>query len=165
MDRDFHIREIGPEEFERVWPIFREVLARGESYNYPAELSMSRARAMWTSPPYRTFIAEVDAGEILGCYKLGPNQLGRGDHVANASYMVAEAAWGKGVGGALCEHSLAQARSAGFIAMQFNYVVSSNTAAVHLWRKHGFEIVGRIPDAFRHSSLGLVDVYVMHRVL
>src|SRR5262245_1048756 len=103
MDRDFHIREIGPDEFERAWPIFREVLARGESYNYPAELQMAVAREMWTSPPYRTFFAEGDSGEILGCYKLGPNQRGRGDHVANASYMVAEAAWGQGIGGAMCE--------------------------------------------------------------
>ena len=88
MDRDFIIRELAADEFERVWSIFREVLARGESYNYPAELSMERAQEMWTSPPYRTFIAEAD-GETLGCYKLGPNQPGRGDHVANASYMVA----------------------------------------------------------------------------
>lgn len=165
MDRDFNIREIGPEEFERAWPIFREVLARGESYNYPAELQMSVAREMWTTSPYRTFIAEGDEGEILGCYKLGPNQRGRGDHVANASYMVAEAAWGQGIGGAMCQHSLAQARIAGFIAMQFNYVVSSNEAAVHLWLKNGFAIVGRVPGAFRHVSLGLVDVLVMHRML
>ncbi|MGN7918729.1 MULTISPECIES: GNAT family N-acetyltransferase [Lysobacter] len=164
MDRDFIIRELAADEFERVWPIFREVLARGESYNYPAELSMERAQEMWTSPPYRTFIAEAD-GETLGCYKLGPNQSGRGDHVANASYMVAERAWGQGVGSALCAHSLEQAREAGFAAMQFNYVVSSNAAAVHLWLKHGFEIVGRVPNAFRHVSLGLVDVFVMYRPL
>lgn len=162
---DVVIREIGADEFPRIWPIFGEVLARGESYNYPPDLSMQRAQAMWTSPPYRSFIAESGAGETLGCYKLGPNQSGRGDHVANASYMVAERAWGRGVGGALCEHSLIQARAAGFLAMQFNYVVSSNTAAVHLWQKHGFAIVGRVPGAFRHDTLGLVDVLVMHRVL
>lgn len=165
MNHDFDIREIGSGEFIKVWPIFREVLARGESYNYPAELSMSLAREMWTAPPYRAFVAQSDGGEVLGCYKLGPNQRGRGDHVANASYMVAESAWGQGIGGALCEHSLTQARAAGFIAMQFNFVVSSNAAAVHLWRKHGFDIVGRVPGAFRHASLGLVDVYVMHRTL
>ncbi|ATE71173.1 GNAT family N-acetyltransferase [Lysobacter capsici] len=163
--RDVVIREIGADEFAKIWPIFGEVLARGESYNYPPDLSMQRAQAMWTSPPYRSFIAESDAGEALGCYKLGPNQLGRGDHVANASYMVAERAWGRGIGGALCEHSLIQAREAGFLAMQFNYVVSSNTAAVHLWQKHGFAIVGRVPGAFRHDTLGLVDVLVMHRAL
>lgn len=161
----FNIHEIGPGEFEHAWPIFREVLARGESYNYPADLTMQRAREMWTSAPYRSFVARSDAGDVLGCYKLGPNQSGRGDHIANASYMVAERAWGRGLGGALCEHSLIQARAAGFVAMQFNYVVSSNTAAVHLWLKHGFEIVGRVPGAFRHDSLGPVDVYVMHRML
>ena len=165
MDRDFNIREIGPDEFERIWPIFHEVLARGESYNYPAELSLERAREMWTSPPYRCFIAEGDDGETLGAYKLGPNYAGRGDHIANASYMVAERCWGQGVGSALCEHSLAQASQAGYQAMQFNYVVASNAPAVHLWLKHGFQIVGQIPGAFRHVHLGLVDVYVMHRML
>jgi ribosomal protein S18 acetylase RimI-like enzyme len=165
MNHGFHIRPLPAGEFERVWPIFREVLARGESYNYPADLSMQRACQMWTQPPYRSFLAESDDGEALGCYKLGPNQPGRGDHVANASYMVAERAWGQGVGGAMCEHSLAQARQAGFAAMQFNFVVSSNEAAVHLWRKHGFQIVGRVPEAFRHAHLGRVDVLVMHRML
>ncbi|ROU07303.1 GNAT family N-acetyltransferase [Lysobacter enzymogenes] len=165
MDRDFSIREIGPDEFERAWPIFREVLARGESYNYAADLNLDGARAMWTNPPYRMFLAEADGGETLGCYKLGPNQRGRGDHVANASYMVAESAWGQGVGTALCEHSLTQARKAGYLAMQFNYVVSTNAAAVHLWLKHGFAVVGQVPEAFRHPTLGLVDIYVMHRML
>lgn len=165
MDRDFNIREIGPDEFERVWPIFREVLARGESYNYPAELSLEKARQMWTAPPYRSFVAEGDDGEVLGCYKLGPNYAGRGDHIANASYMVAERYWGQGIGAALCSHSLTQASQAGYAAMQFNYVVSTNTAAVNLWLKHGFEIVGRVPNAFRHVSLGLVDVFVMYRAL
>lgn len=164
MDRDFDIREIGPEHFHLAWPIFREVLARGESYNYAADLNLDGARAMWTTPPYRMFLAQ-SGDDVLGCYKLGPNQRGRGDHVANASYMVAESAWGQGVGTALCEHSLMQARKAGYLAMQFNYVVSTNAAAVHLWIKHGFAVVGQVPGAFRHPSEGFVDVLVMHRML
>ena len=164
MDRDFDIHEIGPEQFHLAWPIFREVLARGESYNYAADLNLDGARAMWTTAPYRMFLAQ-SGNDVLGCYKLGPNQRGRGDHVANASYMVAESAWGQGVGTALCEHSLMQAGKAGFLAMQFNYVVSTNTAAVHLWLKHGFAVVGRVPGAFRHPSEGFVDVLVMHRML
>jgi ribosomal protein S18 acetylase RimI-like enzyme len=63
------------------------------------------------------------------------------------------------------EHCLEQARQAGYAAMQFNFVVCTNTAAVALWKKLGFEIVGTLPKAFRHATLGDVDAYVMHRFL
>ena len=72
---------------------------------------------------------------------------------------------GHGVGGAMCEHSLAAAREYGYSALQFNFVVASNEGAVRLWQKHGFEIVGRVPRAFRHRTLGPVDVLIMHRAL
>ena len=49
--------------------------------------------------------------------------------------------------------------------MQFNLVVSTNEAAVHLWRKLGFEQVGVLPRAFDHARLGLVDALVMYRWL
>ena len=160
------IRELPAEEFDRVWPIFREVLDAGDTYTYPPDLSPERARAMWTAPPARCFVAESD-GEALGCYRLAPNQLpgSAGDHVANGSYMVAQAARGRGVGEALCRHSLEQARQAGFAAMQFNFVVSTNEAAVRLWQRCGFDIVGRLPGAFRHPRLGAVDGLVMYRTL
>lgn len=158
------IREIGAAEFERAWPIFAEVLGRGDTYAYPADLSLEQARGMWTGAPARCFFAERD-GQVLGCYRLAPNWPGPGDHVANGSYMVAASARGSGVGAALCAHSIEEARRAGFAAMQFNFVVSTNTAAVQLWQRHGFAVVGTLPRAFRHPTLGPVDAYVMHRAL
>ena len=164
MTADLIIREIGADEFAQVWPLFQAVIAGGDTYSYPPDLSMEQARAMWTTPPCRCFVAERH-GETLGCYMLKPNQPGLGDHVANAGYMVAAAARGQGIASALCEHSLEQARHAGFTAMQFNFVVSTNAAAVRLWQRHGFQIVGQIPGAFRHTRHGPTDVYVMHRTL
>ena len=164
MTDGLRIRPLAPDEFDRVWPIFREVIAGGDTYPYPDDLTLDQARAMWTSPPAQCFDAE--AGDaVLGCYRIAPNMMGRGDHVANGSYMVASAARGRGIGAALCEHSLAQARRSGFIAMQFNMVVGTNDTAVRLWQRMGFAIVGRIPAAFRHATLGPVDTYVMHRML
>ena len=111
-----------------------------------------------------TYVACV--GErIVGTYILKPNQLGLGSHVANASYMVASGARGQGIGRLMCEHSLEEARQAGFLAMQFNIVVSTNEAAVRLWKRCGFNVVGTLPQAFRHRELGLVDAYIMHRFL
>ncbi|MDR3444756.1 MULTISPECIES: GNAT family N-acetyltransferase [unclassified Dyella] len=158
------IREIGPDEFTLAWPLFRSVVAAGDTYSYPPDLSFEQARDWWTSPPTHCFIAER-AKLVLGCYMLRPNQPGLGDHVANAGYMVSSAARGQGVASAMCEHSMMQARDAGFTAMQFNFVVSTNTTAVRLWQRHGFRIVGQVPGAFRHAAHGPTDVYVMHRHL
>jgi ribosomal protein S18 acetylase RimI-like enzyme len=158
------LREIGADEFVRVWPLFQAVIASGDTYSFSPDTRFEHARDAWTTPPSRCFIAER-GGELLGAYVLKPNQPGLGNHVANAGYMVARGARGQGIAGAMCEHSMEQARCAGFTAMQFNFVVSSNTTAVRLWQRHGFEIVGQIPGAFRHAQRGPTDVYVMHRDL
>ncbi|GAB3377402.1 GNAT family N-acetyltransferase [Lysobacter fragariae] len=162
--RDLDIRQIGADEFPRAWPIFRDVIAGADTYSYPPDLDMEAACAMWTTPPSRCFVAECD-GEAVGLYMLRPNQPGLGNHVANAGYMVSPRARGLGVASAMCAHSLDEARRCGFTAMQFNFVVSSNQGAIRLWQKHGFAIVGTIPDAFRHATLGPTDVHVMHRTL
>jgi len=158
------IREIRAVQFDRAWPIFQSVVAGGDTYSYAPDTSLEQARQMWTTAPTRCFLASSD-GEPVGCYMLRPNQPGLGNHVANAGYMVAERARGHGLAGRMCEHSMEVARAAGFVAMQFNYVVSSNSVAVRLWQKHGFAIVGTVPKAFRHAQLGLVDIHVMHRFL
>ena len=158
------IREIGAAEFEAVWPLFHSVIASGDTYSYPPDMRFEEARALWTTPPSRTFIAERD-GRVLGCYLLRPNQPGLGDHVANCGYMVAADARGQGIASAMCEHSLDAARHAGFAAMQFNFVAATNATAVKLWQRHGFEIVGTVPGAFRHATLGPTDIHVMHRFL
>jgi GNAT superfamily N-acetyltransferase len=158
------VREIGADEFDRVWPIFRDVVAAGDTYIYDPAISREQALSIWAAPPARCFLAEQD-GAIVGTYSLRPNHVGLGDHVANAGYMVAPQARGRGIGGVLCEHSMEMARQSGFRAMQFNLVVVSNEVAVRLWQKHGFRIVGRVPGAFRHAQHGLTDVYVMHRFL
>ncbi len=158
------IREIDADEFDLVWPIFHTVVSAGETYAYPVDITFEQARSLWTTAPSRCFVAQADA-DVLGCYMLKPNQAGPGNHVANAGYMTADHARGRGVASALCEHSLASARTAGFLAMQFNCVVSSNEIAVRLWQKHGFRIVGTLPKVFRHARMGLVDAYVMHRFL
>ena len=158
------IREIGADEFHRAWPVFRAIVRGGDTYSYPPDLTMAEAREMWTTAPARCFVAEHD-GEVLGCYMLRPNQPGLGNHVANCGYMVAPAARSQGIAGKMCEHSLGEARRAGFSAMQFNYVVASNTGAVRLWQRHGFAIVGTVPGAFRHARLGPTDIHIMHRTL
>lgn len=158
------IRAIRPDEFELIWPIFRTVVAAGDTYCYDPAMTLEAARALWTRPPCRAFAAWKEE-RVVGCYLLRPNQAGPGDHVANAGYMVAPEARGLGIAGSLCEHSLEMARVGGFQAMQFNSVVAANEVAVHLWQKHGFAVVGRIPNGFRHPTRGPTDLLIMYRAL
>jgi ribosomal protein S18 acetylase RimI-like enzyme len=158
------IRPAGPQDHDAVWAILEPVIRAGETYALDPELGREAALAYWFSPGHRVFVAEDD-GDVLGTYYMRANQPGGGSHVANCGYMTAAAAQGRGVARAMCEHSLGAARDAGFHAMQFNFVVSTNERAVRLWKSLGFEEVGRLPDAFRHPRLGHVDALVMHRRL
>ena len=158
------IRRAQDSDFDGIWEIFHEVVQGGDTYVYPPDTTREQAHAFWMSKDLSTYVAILD-GRIVGTYILKPNQIGLGSHVANAGYMVRRSASGKGIGAALCEHSLEEARRQGFLAMQFNMVVSTNQRAVALWQRMGFAIVGTLPKVFRHSRLGLVDAYVMHRTL
>jgi L-amino acid N-acyltransferase YncA len=156
------IRDATEHDWPRIWPVFREVVRAGETYAYDAGLSSDEARRLWLmSPPSRTVVA-VDDDEVLGTATMGPNRPGRGSHVGTASFMVASAARGRGVGRALAEHVVAWHRSEGFRGIQFNAVVETNTAAVSLWRSLGFTIVGTVPGAFHHPRHGYVGLHVMY---
>ena len=151
-----------------IWPIFQSVIAAGDTYAFAPGMEEPSARGAWMLPrPARVFVAlDAERGTILGTSFVKANQPGLGAHVANAGFMVAAPAAGRGVGRALAEHALDWARTAGFAAMQFNYVVSTNTRAVALWGRLGFTIIGKVPEAFEHRPLGRrVDVFIMHRFL
>ncbi|MDO8681118.1 MAG: N-acetyltransferase [Acidobacteriota bacterium] len=166
-----------------MWRIFQAVVAGGDTYVFAPDTGPDVAVEYFMGSGISSWVAEIpsspggfhlrqgfgglvgEASSVVGMYKLIPNHRDLGSHVANASFMVDPAAQGKGVGRAMGEHCLAQARQAGYEAMQFNFVVSTNTAGVELWKKLGFSIVGTLPKAFNHAQLGLVDAFVMHRFL
>lgn len=153
-----------PSHLDSIWEIFRQVAASGDTYVFDPSISREDALSYWTADGTRTYAA-ISGGHVAGTYILKPNHPGLGSHVANASYMVSPSARGLGIGSAMCAHSIEEARRLGFLAMQFNIVVSTNTAAISLWKKHGFAIVGTLPKAFRHKESGYVDAFVMHRFL
>jgi ribosomal protein S18 acetylase RimI-like enzyme len=145
---------------EIIIPIFRD----GSTYGIDPDISEADALAYWLSPDKESFVAE-DAGAIVGTYYMRANQAGGGRHVCNCGYMTRADAAGRGIARAMCLHSLSHARSRGYRAMQFNFVVSTNERAVRLWQSLGFEILARLPGAFRHPAHGFVDALVMYQTL
>lgn len=159
------IRPFEESDWPSVWRVVAPVFRAGETWPLAPDIGEGEARAFLVDVPSATFVALDDGGHPVGCYYIKPNQPTLGAHVANAGYIVAEQARGRGVASAMCRHSQREARARGFSAMQYNLVVATNEAAVHLWQKEGFGIVGTLPKAFRHSRLGLVDAHVMYKLL
>ena len=160
------IRDAVPEDWPQIWPFLRDIVRAGETYTWPRDETEEDARAIWmaTGLPNRTLVATED-GKVLGTAKMGPNHRGPAAHIANASFMVAPGHGGKGVGRALGEYVLNQARADGFRAMQFNAVVETNTTAVKLWQSLGFEIIATLPEGFHHATKGYVGLHIMFRRL
>lgn len=159
------IRKATTEDYDAIWEIFSEVIQPGDTYIFAEGTPKSDLHKLWFADYMHTYVAEGGNGEIVGTYIIKPNHLDRGSHIANGSYMVKPAAQGKGIGHLLCEHSLEVAKTIGFNAIQFNIVISTNKAAIRLWEKFGFKIIGTTPKGFRHKELGLVDTYIMFKEL
>ena len=158
------IRKATEADFEKIWPIFQEIVSAGETYAYPQNTSKEEATRLWMQLPRKTYVAEEN-GQILGTYYIKTNQAGPGSHVCNCGFMVSSKARGKGLGRSMCEHSQKIAIKLGYKAMQFNLVATSNDGAVRLWSRLGFDTVGRLPKAFNHPSKGYVDALVMYKWL
>lgn len=154
------VRPAGEADLERVWEMFKNVIDEGIYYPYDATSTRQEIERTWVNLNNPIVVAEEN-GQIIGAYILRHNQAGYGNHIVNAAYMVDPLFRGQKTGRLLGEHSIRYARELGFYAMQFNYVVSTNTGAVRLWQKLGFEIIGTVPGGFRHKDFGLVDVYIM----
>ena len=158
------IRKATAEDSSQVWEIIKEVISKGDTYTFDPGSSKETMLNFWYGSDRHTYVA-IDNGKIVGSFMIRDNQPGLGAHVANGSYMVSEAASGKGIGKKMGEFSLSEAKRLGYKAMQFNIVIKSNVRAVNLWQNLGFKIIGEIPDAFNHKQNGLTNAYIMHRKL
>ena len=158
------IRPASAGDFAAIWEIFHEIIVAGDTYVNDETFTANQARQMWLGPAVTTFVA-CDGERVVGAYKLTPNYPGRGAHVANGSYIIDAGYRGRGIGRLLVEHSLQNAASAGYQAIQFNFVVSTNYGAVKLYEDLGFQTLATLPKAFNHKTLGYVDAYLMYRSL
>ncbi|KAA3617991.1 MAG: GNAT family N-acetyltransferase [Calditrichaeota bacterium] len=160
-----NIVEFKNSNWPAVWQIIEPVFRAGETYAFPEDISEEEARTAWIKKPRATFVTVEENGEVCGTYYIKTNQPGPGSHVCNCGYIVSEKARGRGIASLMCEHSQQHALALGYRTMQFNLVVSSNEGAIRLWEKLGFDIVGRLPGAFRHPQLEFIDAFIMYKLL
>jgi len=158
------VRAATSSDHDAIWSILEPTIRAAETYTLPVDMSRADALRYWTAPGHEVFASESN-GNVVGTYFLRANHLGGGSHVANCGYATAPGFTGRGVARAMCAHSLERAKARGFNAMQFNFVVSTNERAIKLWQSFGFEIVGRLPSAFKHPTRGFVDAFVMFLTL
>ncbi|WP_422785562.1 GNAT family N-acetyltransferase [Roseibium algae] len=161
------LRPVRASDHDVLISVLQPVFAAGDTYAFDTDMTRDGTLAKWRDG-HDVFVAETtdgDSPQILGSYYICANQSGGGSHVCNCGFVTAPAARGKGVARLMLEHALQTARDQGFRAMQFNFVVSTNTRAISIWQDYGFDVVGRLPGAFRHPSEGYVDALVMYRDL
>ncbi len=152
------------EDFEGFWPIFKRIVGAQETCAIAPDISYDEAFETWCIEPQFTYVCKEN-DRIAGSYYLKANAKGPGSHVCCCCYMIAEEYRERGLARLLCQHSQQVAVDAGFIAMQFNSVVSSDEPSVSLWRDLGFAIIGTLPQSFQHKKLGLVDTHIMYKLL
>ena len=152
------------EDFDQIWEIFHQIVSAGDTYAIHINTNKKEAHQIWIEQPQKTYVC-VEKNKVLGTYYIKQNHGGGGGHVCNCGYMVDMESGGKGLGTMMCKHSQIIAKELGYKAMQFNLVLSSNKHAVSLWTKLGFDIVGKIPNAFDHPKIGYVDALIMHKCL
>lgn len=154
-----------PSDWPRLWAFMEPVFREGKTYAISRDITEKEAKTLWVENPQATYVAKNSEGDILGTYYIKPNQPGPGSHVGNCGYITNSEFRGEGVATDMCKHSQKLAVEMGYRAMQYNFVVSTNSGAVRLWKKLGFEMVGRLPGAFDHPEEGFVDAFVMYKVL
>ena len=161
---EVNIRQAEQQDFDQIWPFFKEIVNAGETYAFPRDCSYEEGLRLWMILPQISYVVTLNQA-IVGSYYLKANMAGPGAHVCNCGYMVSSLARGQGIASLMCQHSQQVAIQLGYKAMQFNSVVSSNEGAIRLWQKLGFDIVGRLPKAFCHPDLGYIDSFVMYKWL
>jgi len=149
LSTPLQIRPYGAADWPAVWALLEPVFRAGETFPHDPAITEAEAQLAWVEQSQAVMVA-VEA---------------TGTHVANAGYVVAEHCRRQGIGSRLCQHSLQAARRLGFRTMQFNLVVSTNSAGIRCWQRNGFQVVGTLPGAFLHKRLGYVDALVMVRSL
>ena len=153
---ELQIRPYTADDIKAMVRIWNEVVEAGDAFPQVTPLTEQNADEFFSAQT-ATMVADVN-GIIFGMYILHPNGIGRCAHVANASFAVASASRGLGLGRKLVENCIETCGKKGFRGLQFNAVVATNAGARHLYEKLGFVQLGTIPGGFRMPDGSYADI-------
>ncbi|MDO4648143.1 MAG: GNAT family N-acetyltransferase [Eubacteriales bacterium] len=155
------IREYIADDVDDAIDIWNTVVEDGVAFPQEDFLDRNSGNDFFENQTYTGIAYDEDTDEIVGLYILHPNNVGRCGHICNASYAVKKEIRGQHIGKKLVEDCLIQAHEHGYRIMQFNAVVASNYAALHLYKKLGFKQLGVIPGGFRMDNGHYEDI-ILH---
>jgi RimJ/RimL family protein N-acetyltransferase len=159
------ITPLSTDAFDSIWHIVEPIVRAGETYAYPPDATKEMMRDIWFyGGKARVFVA-LEGGEAVGTYYIKPNQMEPAAHTANAGFMTSRTHQGKGIASAMADHMLHQAKKLGYHAIQFNMVLEDNIPSLKIWEKRGFNVLGRIPDAYRKPDGSYVSAFILHKVI
>lgn len=159
------IREINKGDVPSAVEIWNRVVEDGVAFPQTETLSVKEGEEFFSSQSFTGVAVDSESGEILGLYILHPNNVGRCGHICNASYAVRSDMRGHHIGEQLVTHCMKKGKELGFGILQFNAVVRSNKAALHLYEKLGFVKLGVIPDGFKMKDGSFEDIIPHYHVL
>lgn len=164
MDPSLEIRSAKKNDEDSLWSVIEPIIRAGGTYVFSPQSSREKIMSYWLNEDKKTYIALIE-GKAVGTFYIKANQPDLGDHICNAGFMVDPEQKGKGIGRRLGQFAISEAKALGYQAMQFNFVISSNHSAVSLWKSLGFQVIGEIPQAYRHPSHGLVSALIFFKKL
>lgn len=153
-------RKYQNEDLNSMVEIWNQIVDEANAFPQMEKLNENSARLFFDSQTF-TGVA-IGENRVLGLYILHPNNIGRCGHIANASYAVHENYRGYQIGEKLVRHSLRMGRELGFSLMQFNAVVSTNSGAIHLYERIGFQRVGVIPNGYLLGNGNYEDIIIYY---
>lgn len=159
------IRPYKQDDVQQAIAVWNEVVEDGVAFPQTELLDAQSGHAFFSSQSFTGVAYDAASGEIVGLYILHPNNVGRCGHICNASYAVKGNLRGQHIGEQLVQHCMHQAKELGFAILQFNAVVKSNAAALHLYHKLGFEQLGVIPGGFRRKDGVFEDIIPHYHLL
>ena len=159
------IRAFVEADWREVWPIVREVVRAADTFAYDPAMTEAQARAAWIEAPPGLTVVAVERRSRPRHRQDGPEpprpRIACGHGELHGGGRCARARGGD----RLCRFALDWAREHGFAGMQFNAVVETNHAAIEIYQRLGFTIIGTVPGAFAHPTQGRVGLHIMYREL
>lgn len=158
------IRKSRLKDKDEIWKNIQEVISLGEINSFGPDTSKENILPYWCGKNKHTYVAIINE-KIIGTFLIKSIQPELGSHIGNVSYMIDKSRLVSEIGQIVGEFSVKEAKRLGYEALQLNIVLKNNEKVINIWKKIGFKVIGKIPQAFNYKEIKLVDAYIMYKKL